>query len=252
MVLHEEGFVVNCCLCDSYFVLTTSLCAPAAYRGKAGREKLDDRNEKLQRQFAAKRWALLRCSACIELSSGTPFLDWMEQHARDQAVLTPFSPCFFVTFEEGELPPLYLDHKPAGEAGKPKWRLASGVGPAGLEMDSSKSGRLWKPSLKAVGIDAPRYTAAETTGGQHAEMVAQVEAAFAFMGERASTLADALHACRPAFAPRNWTAVATQVESAVVESAAADRAAVKAERQGWSEKRRRHEELETLQIVELS
>jgi hypothetical protein len=38
--------------------------------------------------------------------------------------------------------------------GKPKWRLAQGVGPAGLEVDRSRTGRLHKPSLRMFGIDA--------------------------------------------------------------------------------------------------
>ena len=51
MVLHEEGFVVVCCLCDTYFVLTTGYVAPASYRGKAGTERLDTRNELDARKY---------------------------------------------------------------------------------------------------------------------------------------------------------------------------------------------------------
>lgn len=48
-------------------------------------------------------------------------------------------PCRLVSFEEGELPPLYMNDAQAGA--KPKWTLCQGLGPKGLEVDKSKSGR---------------------------------------------------------------------------------------------------------------
>jgi hypothetical protein len=256
MVLHEEGFIVVCCLCDSYFVLTTGLVAPASYRGKAGTAKLDNRNVQTQQSFSERTWVMLRCPTCVELAFGMPYLDWIEEYARDASTPTPLCPCFFASFEDDQLSPLYMDHKPAGEAGKPKWRLASGVGPAGLEMDMSKSGRIWKPSLKPVGIVAPRYTGAAADKGYHADILQCVETGLAFLGgDDADALYEALKAARPCYAPHGWQTVGELVGSAVEESDEAKRNSERAQQRTWSEKRRRdHLLVEMMQmgIAELS
>lgn len=246
MVKHEEGFIVCCSLCDSYFVLTTGLVAPAAWRGHVGGKTFDARNEKLQERWAKKRWALLRCPTCVECVTGLPFLDWLERFARDVSHLTPLSPCWLVSFE-GELPPLYLDQKPAGEAGKPKWKLVSGVGPAGLELDSSKSGRIWKPSLRAAGIDAPRYDGASASSGHHHDVLRRVETALQALGERADALAECLHAAKPVYQPASWTELCEQVDAVVSAEAEAAREAERIEREGWSNKRRRQRALDELE-----
>ncbi|KAL9652045.1 hypothetical protein ABK040_000386 [Willaertia magna] len=45
--------------------------------------------------------------------------------------------------------PLYLD-KSDTQSKKPKWELVFGIGPSRLELDSSQSGRIYKPSFKAL------------------------------------------------------------------------------------------------------
>lgn len=55
-----------------------------------------------------------------------------------------------VTFEENELPPLYLDMAQPGS--KPKWKLVWGVGPSSIELHRGKGPVLYKPSLKQAGI----------------------------------------------------------------------------------------------------
>lgn len=241
MVLHEEGLVVVCCLCDSYFVLTTGYVAPASYRGKAGTERLDTRNEQIQKNFAQRRWTMLRCPTCVEVTTGVAYLDWIEKHARNIDTLAPMSPCAFVSFDNAEPPPLYMDHKPAGEAGKPKWRLVSGVGPAGLEMDNSKSGRIWKPSLRAVGIDAPRYSSDAANLEYHADILQRVETALAFLSQsdKEYDLYEKLSTARPCFSPQRWQSVVEAVGSAVEESDAVRISNERAQQLGWSEKRRR-------------
>jgi hypothetical protein len=210
MVLHEEGFIVCCSLCDTYFVVVTGVMAPSQHNGREGKKQLDERNEKKQLEWAARRWTMLRCPTCVELLMGMQILEYIERHVRDSDSLTPLSLCFVVSFEESQPPPLYLNHHPQGEAGKPKWRLASGVGPAGLELDNSRSGRLWKPSLRPFGIDRPRYEASEEARSSdaaavHAEVVRRVEAAFEVAAEcsgaaAVDALAEELHAERPLFA----------------------------------------------------
>ena len=69
----------------------------------------------------------------------------------------------FVSFDDeypspgSEPPPLFLDEQGA-PGKKPKWTLCQGVGPPALEVDSSRSGRIFKPSLRPFGIDRPMYT----------------------------------------------------------------------------------------------
>jgi len=48
--------------------------------------------------------------------------------------------------------PLFMDVNNSSESKKPKWELVFGVGPARLELDSSRSGRIYKPSLKSTGL----------------------------------------------------------------------------------------------------
>ena len=77
----------------------------------------------------------------------------------DPCTLTP---CHLVSFEEGQLPPIYVDERArrsgdggggAGGSGKAKWRLIQGVGPGGLELDRScrRKTTVFKPSLKPFG-----------------------------------------------------------------------------------------------------
>jgi hypothetical protein len=54
----------------------------------------------------------------------------------------------FTKFDMDEDSPVYLD---MGEH-KQKWTLVCGVGPKMLELDSSKSGRLYKPSFRQLKI----------------------------------------------------------------------------------------------------
>ena len=245
MVLHEEGFVVVCCLCDTYFVLTTGYVAPASYRGKAGTERLDTRNEHIK-DYAQRRWTMLRCPTCVEVTTGIAYLDWIEKHARNIDSLAPMSPCAFVTFDDEQPPPLYMDYKPAGEAGKPKWKLASGVGPAGLEMDNSKSGRIWKPSLRQVGIDAPRYSSDAADQEYHADILQRVETALAFLSQsdKVDDLYEMLRASRPCFSPQRWQSVVEAVGSAAEESDAVRISNERTQQLGWSEKRRRDHSLD--------
>lgn len=247
MVQHEEGFIACCSLCDSYFVLTTSLISPAHWRGRGGTKLLDERNERIQQRWALRRCLLLRCPTCVELITALPYLEWIETAVRDLDSLMPLSPCWLVKFEEDQPPPLYLDHHPRGEAGKPKWKLASGVGPAGLELDSSRSNRLWKPSLKQFGIVAQRYeqSLACRNGGasHHKERCSRVETALGSLTEAAAdALAEAMHAARPLYESHRWETVAEQIDELVAAAEVTQRDADIAVRAGWSEKQRRQEE----------
>jgi hypothetical protein len=60
----------------------------------------------------------------------------------------------FVPFEHGPFPPLYLNRKATG---KPKWILCQGIGPQSLDMDRSKSNRIYKPSLAPFNLYKKEY-----------------------------------------------------------------------------------------------
>ena len=173
----EEGFVVCCSLCDTYLVLIIGGVTPANWRGPL-RKALDDRNFKLQLEWERKGWCLARCPTCIECITGLTFSDWMEQHGRNFDSLTPLSPCRPVSFADDEPPALYVNQQ-ADPGAKPKWTLTSGIGPQGLELDQSRSGRVWKPSLRQAGITAPRYepSAADRDVALHEKIFRLVESA---------------------------------------------------------------------------
>jgi hypothetical protein len=49
----------------------------------------------------------------------------------------------------GPMSPIYLNRKATG---KPKWTLVQGIGPPSLEVDRSRSNRIWRPSLSQFGL----------------------------------------------------------------------------------------------------
>lgn len=237
----EEGFVLNCSLCDSYFVLVTGSFDPAAWRGRGGSAALDEHNARKQEEWERRRHTLQRCPTCVELVSGLQFTDWMEQNMRDTELETPLSPCRPVSFADGEPPALYVDRRVPG-GGKAKWGLASGVGPAGLELDSSRSGRLWKPSLRPAGIDAARYDGGGRDAAWHYETLLAIDLAIhSLPAELASALADRLCDLRPAFAPDSWGQVAADVCAAASDASDARAADERALRAEWSAKRMEQE-----------
>ena len=220
MSARDEACVFRCALDDTYFVAVTGTVELKQFRGKQGKAAYDERNA--ARQRALPPWELLRCPSCVELCSNQSYEAWLRDCDRETA-RTPLSPCFAVSFEEGEPPPMFVDRKNK-PGGKPKYELASGVGPGGLEIDGSYSGRIWKPSLKLVGIDRPRYEQQQQPGTQrsaeeHAAMQSAAETALCRLAPpEAEALARKLEAACPAYA--TWAAASGGV-GAVVDKAVA-------------------------------
>ena len=79
------------------------------------------------------------------------------------------APCFLVSFEEGQPPGVYADE--AQDGGKKRWRLVQGVGPGGLELDKSRTGRIHKPTLKQFRIDTRPLKIEEANGVDAAYVV---------------------------------------------------------------------------------
>lgn len=98
-------------------------------------------NEKLVSKNNS-RVVFLPCPTCAECLSGLHYMEYL-----DSECCAVLSPCIYYSFDVDELPPLYMDIQ-ANTDKKPKWNLVSGLGPQTLELDSSRSGRIYKPFLK--------------------------------------------------------------------------------------------------------
>lgn len=113
-----------------------------------------------------------------------------EQGGKGRKLVTPLSLARGALFGDGELPPLYLDTRDSA-ATKPKWKLVSGVGPAGVELDKSRSGRLYKPSLRPVGITTPDYNKDRTgTPQDHVHACQCVEKKLLLAAEKGDSVFD--------------------------------------------------------------
>ena len=84
---HDLGIILNCSLCDSFFLCVIAEIDPRDWSGRQGTRALDEKNAKIQEVWADRRWTLFRCPTCVELLSSKTYLDWIEAHARD---VSPF------------------------------------------------------------------------------------------------------------------------------------------------------------------
>ena len=180
MAPRELGAVAHCLMCDTYFVVIIGILDVQAFKETAKRrmkrmkgkkmikscprDALNDHLDLLQRGLVdghdqASNIALHCCPTCIEVSFSLSWADWVKQNASSGGCV--ISPCEWVLFDDSQPPPLYLDENnvhipvPSSELPKkPKWILCSGVGPQALELDRSKSLRLYKPSLGRFGVES--------------------------------------------------------------------------------------------------
>ena len=205
-------------MCESYFVLGLTSVDYKKYRGREGTKQLEDFYMKIQTSYEQQGWALQRCPTCIECAIGKKYQDWLA--SSDPAIL---SLCHAASFEDGQPPPLYIQET----TGRDRWTLAQGVGPKTLELDRTRSGRLYKPAIRNIigDLSATVYTSTECTasGGTaaHANMLSAVESALSRAAQQCSGVADALAKalllCSPVFS--RWPAASGVLDAA--EAAAA-------------------------------
>mmetsp|Transcript_42778 Transcript_42778/g.101807 ORF Transcript_42778/g.101807 Transcript_42778/m.101807 type:complete len:252 (+) Transcript_42778:179-934(+) len=138
---HDAGVILVCAFCHSFFLSIIHTIEYKEYRGKEGTRRMEDEMAKLQAKMEQQRWASFRCPTCQECSTGLRYGDWLSSESPAR-----LSPCMFHTFDPGEPPPIYVDAS-AGQ-GKPKFTLIQGIGPKTLEMDKSRSNRVYKPTLR--------------------------------------------------------------------------------------------------------
>lgn len=118
-MLRDVGLLLNCFLCDSVYVITLRQLDLAEFRGRAGKDAMDDRLFALQSKLPAVM--VERCPTCLELCRGVPFREWLASDL--ECLLSPAQP---LRFAADELPPLYLDE--GDGSGRPRWRLLQGLG----------------------------------------------------------------------------------------------------------------------------
>eukprot|EP01103_Thecamoeba_quadrilineata_P015927 TRINITY_DN5177_c0_g1_i2.p1 TRINITY_DN5177_c0_g1~~TRINITY_DN5177_c0_g1_i2.p1 ORF type:complete len:133 (+),score=23.75 TRINITY_DN5177_c0_g1_i2:123-521(+) len=129
----EIGVIVNCVLCDSYFVVVINVVDLSNYSGKKGKDLLLNSYEKQQQQLNPSHPIFLRCPHCLELIHSMSYSNWLQSDA--DCLL---SVCRYLSFAENEGPALYLDHR-EDENKKPKWKLCQGIETFGCSIFSSSS-----------------------------------------------------------------------------------------------------------------
>ena len=189
----DEGAAIsNCLLCDSYALLTLGLLPDRKLaRGIKGRAAHEDLLEEFQEKHALKDvtffLACPTCNAFASASDPNQGFDQVKHGAYLRDGLAELTPCHLVVFDDEELPPVYRNEE--SDAGrKPRWRLAQGVGPAGLELDRTRTGRLHKNSLRPFGIDVRPLSLPDDLARDPQELARAVREACAFAE---GTLADA-------------------------------------------------------------
>ena len=215
-----------------------------------GGDESSDRKYRDGRERAANGHEFMRCPTCVEATHGMRYAEWVARggvfaatgrHSLQTAEPEPelenlaaassdedvaLSLVEFVRFDKEEAPPLFLNEQGA-PGKKPKWTLCQGVGPPALEVDSSRSGRVFKPSLRPFGIDRKMYQplddACTLSPQEHAEVCTAVYDAVALHNVDPA----GLFAAAPLFL--EWTkpdsAIRRTIEHAAEAAAERDRAA---------------------------
>eukprot|EP00667_Euglena_gracilis_P019666 EG_transcript_21124 len=112
----------------------------------------------LQSRLVRAGFSVHLCPTCTELAFGQRWQAW--QDSKQEGILTVMQ---WVSFEglHDDLP-LYVNQRPPDA--KPHWVLVQGVGPRGVELDSSRSGRIHRPTLRQYGIPNPALPAEALQG----------------------------------------------------------------------------------------
>jgi hypothetical protein len=115
-------------------------------KGKAKQVQAEEEEEPPM----AKTMHMLPCPTCAEQVTRLKYQEYIAQRAT-----TVFSPCVYYSWDGTSLPALFTNPHQYMDGRKPKWGLVQGVAPPSLELDSSRSGSLYKPALKAF-LDPPQ------------------------------------------------------------------------------------------------
>ena len=154
----EGAAIYNCILCDSYALITLGVLPDRKLaRGIKGKAAYEDLLESFQESHASPaRCHLLACPTCnayarqddaAHSAKSSYRIRW--NRAGSHARVSPSSPRVSSSRSRRASSPHIRRRRRPGA--KPKWRLVQGVGPPGLEVDRTRTGRLHKPSCVRLG-----------------------------------------------------------------------------------------------------
>eukprot|EP01064_Diplonema_japonicum_P032894 TRINITY_DN6313_c0_g1_i2.p1 TRINITY_DN6313_c0_g1~~TRINITY_DN6313_c0_g1_i2.p1 ORF type:complete len:296 (+),score=74.76 TRINITY_DN6313_c0_g1_i2:219-1106(+) len=146
----EVGCVAECLVCRSHVVVKVAMLDATCFEERIGYAKPAERQQEwmdeLQERVAERKYCSMPCPYCVQVVTGH---EWDAfTRGGDECLLCPMK---YVIYEEGEDPPIYVN-RAAHEGGKPKWTLMQGVGPQSLELDKSRSGKVYKKSYRGSGL----------------------------------------------------------------------------------------------------
>eukprot|EP01060_Flectonema_neradi_P025800 TRINITY_DN34633_c0_g1_i1.p1 TRINITY_DN34633_c0_g1~~TRINITY_DN34633_c0_g1_i1.p1 ORF type:complete len:308 (+),score=34.48 TRINITY_DN34633_c0_g1_i1:43-966(+) len=151
MAPRSVATVVECLMCKSHLALKIAVLDPESFRPILSFENPADLQSDWlvdhQEKITKRQYTTAICPYCVSIGQGLNWAQWLESH--EDAYLQIVR---FVEFEEGEGAPLYLNDAPK-TANKPKWKICQGVGPQTLELDSSRSYKIYKKSYRGSGLD---------------------------------------------------------------------------------------------------
>ena len=90
----EIQAIVNCLLCDTYFMIVVFHLDPLKFRRRTGKDALTDELVDVSQRLFKNLCSLHPCPTCIELSVNQTFKIWL--NTTMDAVLTP---CCYVCFD---------------------------------------------------------------------------------------------------------------------------------------------------------
>ena len=143
--------VVECLMCRSHMALKITVLDPNSFKpilsSENPAELQSDWLIEIQENITKRKYTSAICPYCVGIGHGLKWSEWLE--STEEAYLQLVK---FVEFEEGEGPPLYINDAPQ-TSNKPKWKICQGVGPQVLELDSSRSNKIYKKSYRGSGLD---------------------------------------------------------------------------------------------------
>ncbi|KAK3283882.1 hypothetical protein CYMTET_8433 [Cymbomonas tetramitiformis] len=175
------------------------------FKGREGTRLLEDELERIQLERNRSGLLHLPCPTCAELVHGKRYQEYIAS-VEDEVVLAPSRLIGF----EGEPPPLYMNAAPPEKA--PKWTISQGLGPKSLELDKSRSGRIYKPTLRQYGVQGIQLDTETLTSGDCKYMLeAACSHHFCTQSHSESTVAMDWVERRPLYL--NWDQVSNEIGS---------------------------------------
>ena len=180
----EIAVVGECLFCSSHVVFPVALMCPDRFQAPSRKKAAalqEEWLEDLQALVTRRAVVSMPCPYCVALLTGQPYAEWRDSvggwsaaadagpsaaassgDALSALPSTPLLPFRYVAYDVGEDPALYVNTADACCPGKKKWALCQGVGPQTLDLDRSRSGKVYKKSYRGSGLSGAFLTSVET------------------------------------------------------------------------------------------